>query len=1029
MWLADTSIKRPVSIAMLVLAMVILGAVSFSDIGVDLFPEVDFPIVTITTTLKGAGPEIIDVDITDKIEGAVSAIGGIRSINSTSTESVSIVTVEFVLERDIDFAAQDVREQIAAIRGKLPRDASAPTIRKVDPGAMPIMWLALTGTGSPRELSTYANEVLKKRLQRISGVGDISLGGLRLRQIRIWLDADRLMAHHMTAHDVVRAIQRENVDIPVGRIESDTKEYAIRIKSKLLSVYEFNNLIIGYHKNAPVRLMDIGRAEDGKEEERNITRFNGTPAVGIGIQKQSGTNTVEVIERVKSELASIREAIPYGMTLQVSFDQSNFIEKSINEVWNNLFYGGMFVILTVLLFLKNIRITLISALSIPITIIATFSIMRLFDFTFNTSSMLGLALAVGILIDDAIVVIENTHRHIKTGIAPHKAASIATSEIGFAVIATTLAIVAIFIPVAFMKGIIGMFFFEFALTFVFAVVFSTFISLTLTPMLASRFLKTHQLLSAESSWLSLWHEKTYKKSVDIYTRILKITLLHRGKVLVFAAGIFAASLFIIPFIGREFVPPEDQGQFIVRLEAPTGHSVSKVDSMFRKAEDITRELQEVKSVFYVQGSMGGDINKGIMFVSLKPKAERQRSQEQIKASVRTKFMEIPGLTASAENVSMIGGGVRDVPIQYNIRGKDLLALELYAEQIAKEFSKIEGIVDVSTSLEAKKPEIRVFIDRDKAADLGVNTTAVAETINFLFGGGVEVTRFKDEARGMKYDVMMKLNPEDRASPDDIGRLYVRSMDGRLIEISNIIEIQKAGGPGAISRTDRQRSVTLFANLENIPLGEAMAKLDAISAKILPPEYSTSYMGTADMMLESFRYLISALILGIILSYMILASKFESFIHPFVVLLSVPLASIGAFAALFLTGNTINIFSFIGIILLVGLVSKIAILLVDYINTLRARGIEKKQAILSAGSVRFRPILMTTLTTIFAMAPIAIGVGEGAETRSPMAIAIIGGLLSSIVLTLVVVPAAYDLLDDLQRKFMKKAKPQRAAFNP
>ena len=1018
MWLADTSIKRPVSIAMLILAVVIFGAVSFFDIGVDLFPKIDFPVVNITTTLKGAGPEIIDVDITDKIEEAVSTIQGVKSINSTSTESVSVVTVEFVLERNIDFAVQDVRERIAAIIGKLPKDASEPTIRKVDPAAMPIMWLALTGKKSPRELSTYADEILSEQLQRISGVGAVGLGGLRLRQIRIWLDADRLMAHHMTAHDVVRAIQRENVELPAGRIEGDTKEYAIRIKSKFLSVYEFNNLIVGYHKNAPVRLRDVGRVEDDKEEERNIIRFNGVPAVGIGIQKQSGANTVEVIERVKRELVSIRETLPQGITLQISFDQSNFIKKSINEVWNNLFYGGIFVVFTVFLFLKNIRITLISALSIPLTIIATFSVIRLFDFTFNTSSMLGMALAIGILIDDAIIVIENTHRHIKAGMAPREAASFATSEIGFAVIATTLVIVAIFIPVAFMKGIIGMFFLEFALTFVFAVVFSTFISLTLTPMLASRFLKTHQSLTADNSWLSLWHEKTYKKVVDAYTTILQITLLHRGKVLVFAASIFAASLFIISFIDREFMPPEDQGQFIVRLEAPAGYSVNEVDSMFKKAEGIIRELQEVKTLFYAQGSIGGDINKGIMFISLKPKAERQRSQEQIKASVRRKFMNILGLKATAEDVAMIGGGLRMVPIQYNIRGRDLSALELYAGQIVEEFSLVEGVVDVDTSLGMGKPEIRVFIDRDKAADLGIETALVAETVNFLFGGEVEVTRFKDEIRGRKYDVMMRLNAEDRTSPDDIKRLYVRSREGELVEISNIVEIQEAGGPGTINRVDRQRAVTLFANLENISLGEAMAELDAISAKILPSGYSTAYMGKADIMKESFQYLIFALVLGIILSYMILASKFESFIHPFIVLLSVPLASIGTFAALFLTGKTINIFSFIGIILLVGLVSKIAILLVDYINTLRARGIEKKQAIINAGSVRFRPILMTTLTTIFAMLPIAFGVGEGAETRSPMAIAIIGGLLSSIVLTLVVVPAAYDLLDDLQEKFMK-----------
>ncbi|MBA3070794.1 MAG: efflux RND transporter permease subunit [Nitrospirae bacterium] len=1036
MWLADTSIKRPVFATMVIAALVIFGVVSYPDIGVDLFPKVDFPMVNITTTLKGASPEIMDIDVTDKIEEAANTINGVKTIASTSTEGVSSVLVEFVLERDIDLAVQDVREKISAIGSKLPRDIDEPIIQKVDPDATPVMWLALSGEKSVRELSTYADEALKEQLQKVNGVGAIRLAGLRLRQVRVWLDADRLRAYQITAQDVMRALQRENVELPSGRIESETKEYSVKVKGEFLKVQDFNDLIVGYSKGAPIRLRDVGRAEDGMEEKRSIARFNGLPAVGMGVQKQSGTNTVEVIERVKKEIEAIRKTLPAGMNLEIGFDQSTFIKRSINEVQKHLIFGGFFAALAVLLFLKSLRITLISALAIPTSIVATFAIMKLFNFTFNNMSMLALSLSVGILIDDAIIVIENIHRHIEEGMSPREAASFATSEIGLAVMATTMAIVAIFLPVAFMKGIIGKFFLQFALTVVFAVLISLFVSFTLTPMMASRYLKSREsrVGSQESNpplspfakggrggiaKFSNAFERAYKKVETLYRELLRIALNHRIKVLVIAAGIFVFSLFITSFLGKEFIPPEDQSRFIVRLQSPVDYSVNEADRMFKQAEDYIKSLPEVTTVFYAQGfGLTMEVNKAVMFTGLKPKAERGKSQEQIKAEVRKKLKLIPGLKASAEDVAMIGGGQRMVPIQYSIRGRDLSELETYTRQVVNEFSKLPGIVDVDTSLETGKPELKVFIDRDKASDLGVDIATIAESVNFLIGGEVDVTKFKDEAKGRRYDVRARLTPEDRMNPGDIGRLYVRSKDGRLVELSNIVKIQEAGGPSVINRVDRQRAVTLFANLEGKPLGQAKAELDNISAKILSADYSTRYKGMADVMGESFQYLIFALVLGIILAYMILAAQFESFIHPITVLLSLPLSFIGAFGALLITGKTLNIFSFIGLILLMGLVKKNAILLVDYTNTLRARGMGRKEAILQAGPVRLRPILMTTFAIIFGMLPIAIGIGEGAETRSPMAIATIGGLLTSLFLTLVVVPVAYDLFDDLQTRFSK-----------
>ena len=1021
MWLADTSIKKPVFATMVILGLVLLGVISYPRIGVDLFPKVDFPIVNISTKLKGANAEIMDIDVTDKVEATVNTINGVKTITSSSTEGRSQVIVEFVLERDIDLAVQDVREKISAIRGSLPRDIEEPVIEKVDPDANPILWIALSGEKSIRELSTYADEVLREQLQKINGVGAVRMAGLQLREVIIWIDSDKLSAYGITAHDILGKLQSENIELPGGRIEGETTEYSIKIKGEFANVPDFNNLVIAYQNGAPVRLRDIGRVEDGMQEKRSITRFNRVPAIGFGIQKQSGTNTVEVIERIKKELAGIEKSLPPGMNIGISFDQSTFIKRSISEVQHHLIYGGFFATIAVLFFLRSIRITIFSALAIPTSIISTFAIMNLFGFTFNNMTMLALSLSVGILIDDAIIVIENIHRHIERGMTPKEAASFATSEIGLAVSATTLAIIVIFLPVAFMKGIIGRFFFQFSMTVVFAVAVSLFVSFTLTPMLASRFLKSNHSSAGtarQPGRLSSSLESGYKRVESWYRKLLGIALNHRAIVVISAAVIFIVSMYLVKFIGKEFLPSEDQSRFIVRLEAPKDYSVDEIENLFKGAEEFVISIPEVKTVFYGQGTFG-ETNKGSMFVGLKPKAERTRSQQEIMAEIRNRLRKIPGLKGFAEDVSLVGGGQRMVPIQYTIKGRDLTGLQEYSKSIVAEFSKLPGIVDVDSSLEIGKPELRVHIDRDKAADLGVNIASVAETINLLVSGEVETTKYRDEARGRRYNVKMKLNPDDKDNPDDIKRLYTRSNDGRLVELSNVVTVQPAGGPGIINRVDRQRAITLFANLEGKPLGEAMTELNAISAKILPSDYSTGYKGMAEMMGESFGYLMFALVLGIVLAYMVLASQYESFIHPITVLLSMPFSFIGAFLAILITGKTLNIFTFIGLILLMGLVKKNAILLVDYTNTLRARGMERKEAILTAGPVRLRPILMTTFAMVLGMMPIAVGIGEGAETRSPMAIATIGGLLTSLFLTLIVVPVVYDLFDELQSKLFRK----------
>ncbi len=1039
MWISDTSIKRPVFATMFILALVVMGVVSYPEIGVDLFPKVDFPIVSISTRLTGASPEIMDIDVTDKIEEAVNTINGVKTISSTSLEGASSVVVEFELERDIDIAVQDVREQIAAVRSKLPDDITEPVIQKVNTDSTAVMWVTLTGQKSQREISTYADEILKEQLQKVEGVGALSLAGLQKRQIRIWLNGDKLMAYGIAPSDIAAILGRENVELPGGRIESTTKEYSIKVKGSLRDLSEFNDLIVSYHQGAPVRIRDIGHAEDGMEERRSYARFNGIPAVGIGVQKQTGTNTVQVVNRVKEEMERIRPTLPPGIELNLGFDQSTFIINSMKQVREHLILGAILAVIAVFIFLRNVRTTLISAVALPVSIIATFALMRAFDFTFNNLTMLALTLSVGILIDDAIIVIENIYRHIEEGMSPREAAQFATSEIGLAVMATTFAIVAIFLPVAFMKGIIGRFFLQFALTVVFSVLVSLLVSLTLTPMLASIFLhaknegpgreKKPGIFTRVSDAL----ERGYKKVEDVYRPILALSLDHRGTVLIGALVIFILSMYMIKFIDKEFKPQEDQSQFVVRMETPIDYSMEKAGEMFLQAERMVRAQPELKSLFFVQGmGQGGvsQINKGGMFTRLVPRAERENTQHEVMAELRKKLGTIPGLKTTIEDVSMMGGGIRNLPVQYVISGGTMEELRTYTKQIASEFAKTPGIVDVDTSVEAGKPELSVYIDRDKASDLGISTASIASAVNLLISGEVDITKYKDDTKGRRYDVRVRLNPEDRKSPGDIGRLYVRAMDGKLVELKNVIQVVEGGGPSSISRKDRQRSLWLFANLEGKPLGTAMEDLSGISARILPPGFNTNYVGEAEEMGRSFKYLMFAMLLGILLAYMILASQFESFLHPVTVLLAMPLSFIGAFGALFITGKSISIISFIGLILLMGLVKKNSILLVDYTNTLRERGMSRREALLNAGPVRLRPILMTTFAMVLGMLPVALGIGEGSDIRSPMGVSVIGGLLTSLFLTLAVVPAAYDLFDDwkerlnrfLRRDSTKEAEP-------
>jgi HAE1 family hydrophobic/amphiphilic exporter-1 len=821
---------------------------------------------------------------------------------------------------------------------------------------------------------------------------------------------------------VAAALKCENVELPGGRIESATKEFSVKVKGSLRNVSDFHDLIVAYYQGAPVRVKDIGRAEDGMEQQRSIGRFNGQTALGIGIQKQSGTNTVEVVDRVKQELERIRKSLPPGIQIDIAMDQSTFIKQSITQVQDHLIIGAFLAVLAVFIFLRNVRTTLISALALPISIISTFTLIRAFGFTFNNMTMMALSLSVGILIDDAIIVIENIYRHVEEGMPPREAATFATAEIGHAVIATTLAIAVIFLPVAFMKGIIGRFFMQFALTIVFSVLVSLLVSFTLTPMMASLFLhpkwtrkKTGMRIRLEQAL-----EQGYQKIEDAYRPVLEFSMRFRKTILVSLLIVFALSIVLVVFfIGKELVPSEDQSQFNVRLEAAIDYSLNQSDELFQQAEKIVKDVPEVTAAFYTVGGFSAQVNRAQIMTRLKPKSERKRSQQQIMAELRRKLNAIPGVKASTEDMAMFAGGGRNVPIQYVISSGDLPNLQKYTKQMAAELAKVPGIVDVDTSVETDKPALTVYLDRDKAADLGVSAASVAEAVNLLISGDVDVTSYKDETRGKRYDVRVRLNPQDRMNPSDLGRLYVRTKNGDLVELANIIQIEEGGGPISVARVNRQRSMWIYANLEGKPLAEGISNVNAIAARILPPDFNTTFKGMAETMGESFRYLLFAMILGIILAYMVLASQFESFLHPVIILLAMPLSFIGAFGALYLTGKTLSIMSYIGLILLMGLVKKNSILLVDYTNTLRKRGLTRREALLQAGPVRLRPILMTTFAMVFGMLPVALGLGQGSESRAPMGIAVIGGLLTSLFLTLVAVPAAYDLFEDWKDRLKQR----------
>jgi HAE1 family hydrophobic/amphiphilic exporter-1 len=1014
MRLPEIAIKRPVFITMIGLALIVFGVLAYRQLALDLFPKVDFPIVNITTKLVGASPEIMEVDVTDTIEEAVNTINGVKFLMSRSMEEYSIVTVTFYLERNIEQAAQDVREKVAAIRNKLPKDAEPSVIEKISPEDQPIIWIAVWGDRSIRDMTHYADKVLKRNIEKIPGVGSVTINGGRLRQVRLWLDHKKMDAASLTSEDVKLALGREHKEVPGGRIENAKTEFTVKTKGEYETPEAFNNMVITYRHGRLIKLRDIGYAEDGLEDERSITRFNGKTSVGLAVKRQTGENTVAVAERIKSAVEKTKP--PEGMKLDISFDQSTYIRRSIKDVQVSLWLGAGLAIVIIFIFLRSMRSTLISAVALPLSVIASFAFIQVFGFTMNMMTMLALSLCIGLLIDDSIVVLENIYRRMEEGEAPEKAAREGASEIGLAVMATTFSIVAVFIPIAFMKGIVGKFFFEFGITVTVAVLISLFVSLTFTPMMTSRFLSYRQ----KHGRLYFFLEKGFEKVYNIYRPLLVFALKNRWKVMVVAGASLIAGLAIFSFLGKEFMPAEDQGRYLVRLEVPIDNSLPSADALMRSIDEQLKKRPEVQSTFYVTGSeLAQDINKSRIYVNLKERKYRNIAQIDSMKQVRDDLTKMPEFKSSVEMIAMVGGGMRAVPIQTMVQGRDIEEINKRTLAIKDAFAKINGIVDADTDIQIGKPEVRIRIDRDKAANLGVTASSIGSMVNTMIGGE-NIGKYKDEKEGERYDINARMIASDRGHPADLDKLQIRSLTGELVRMKDVTTFRTGTGPTVITHLDRQRAATVFANTDKTkPAAEAIQELEQITKKNLTPEMSFRHMGMSEAMLDAFQNISFALFIAVIMVYMILASQFESFVHPLTIMFSLPVSLIGAMGFLMITGERISIFSLIGVILLMGLVTKNAILLVDYTITLRHRGMERNEALLKAGPVRLRPILMTTTAMVFGMLPTALKIGEGAEARAPMAIAVIGGLITSTLLTLVVIPVVYTIVDDLENWLKKK----------
>jgi multidrug efflux pump len=1012
MTLSDLSIRRPVLASMMSLALVLFGVLGYQRLTVRELPDIDPPIVSVTTVLRGANPRVMESSVTDILEEELSTLEGLRTMTSSSREQSSTVTLEFTVDRDVESAAQDVRDKVSRVRGRLPLDVEEPVIAKQDADAQPFFYLSLFGSGSDLlELTDVADRVVKQRLQTIPGVGSAEILGERRYAMRVWLDANALAARGITVQDVTRAIQTRNIELPAGRIESSQREFTVRSLGQLRTPEEFAEIVIATAGGVPVKLRDVARVELGAADERGLFRLNGQPAVGIGIIRQSKANLLEVSDAIRVALPSIQDALPPGMTIDASYDQAEFVRRSIDDAKRTLVEAGVLVVIIIFLFLRNLRATLIPALAIPASIIAVFAIMYWLGYTINNFTLLALTVAIGIVVDDAIIVLENAYRHQEElGKDPMTAAREGTREIGFAVIATTASLIAVFVPLAFLQGNTGRLFNEFGLALAGAVFLSGFVALTLTPMLCSRILRvpkehgrTYQLL-----------ERGFNRMADGYAALLARALRHPLLVLGSAGALGVAAFAVFGTLKREFIPSDDRGILFGALVAAEGATLDYTDRYTAQAERILMRDPDLRLVFASVGASGRGSapNSGFMGVLLNPLEERTASADDVLARLRPQLFGVLGAFVFLANPPAVGRGMGQA-VQFIVRHPDYDSLLVARERLLAGARGVSGLLNVDTDLKVNKPELTVSYDRDRMEDLGVAVADIASTLQTFLGGSRAGTFTRENKL---YDVLLQLDPADRATPSEMDNIFVRTSGGSLARLDAMASIEETSGPPSIAHYQRVRNFTLSAaTAPEFTLGEAIDTLNAITRAELPSGTTIALGGQARELEESGNDLLFAFGLAILVVFMVLAVQFESLVHPITVLIAVPLAVIGALFTLKLTGATINLYSQIGMILLVGLVTKNSILLVEYANQQRAKGMARLEAILEAGRIRFRPILMTSVATVMGALPIAIGLGAGSASRRPLGYAIVGGVTFSAVMTLLVVPVVWMLLEGLHRR--------------
>ena len=1038
MRLPELSIQRPVLATMMSLALVLFGAISLSRLPVRELPDIDPPIVNVTTVYPGANASVVETEITERLEEVINNVTGIKTLTSESREQVSNITIEFNLSRDIDIAAQDVRDRVSRVRGRLPENIDEPVISKQDSDARPIMWIGMSSDRfTPLEMTDLAEKQIKNRLQTVEGVSSIFIGGEQRFAIRLWLDSEKMAAHQVTVLDVQRALTEQNVELPSGRVENWDREMTIQTQGELKTVAQFNQLVIRQDRDRFVRLRDIGYAAEGVENERTGARNNGKPCIFLGVVKQSKANSVSVSHGIRDQLELVRPTLPDGIEMVVNYDESNFVEDSIREVWFTLAFAFLLVVTVIYVFLHNFRATLVPAVAIPVSIVASFAVMHLMGYSINILTLLALVLSIGIVVDDAIVVLENIHRHIEEGLSPFQAALKGMKEITFAVIATTVALVAVFIPLAFQSSTTGRLFVEFAIAIVAAVVVSTFVALSLTPMMASRILQSS---NHKPGGLVRLFESVMQGLTQVYRGLLE-RLLNRSAIVrlgmlgALAVVLLLASRLLYTHLEGDFLPEEDKGRLLCFVIAPEGSTTEYTNRMLLQMEEILSKTPEVEiyGSLVAPGFSGpGLANNGIVFVHLAK--ERDRTvQEMVNApdGLRSQFFsQVEGAIAIPNIPKTINRSFRS-PFQVVIQAGDLEQLDGFVTDFVNQLRQSGFIQNVQSSFEMNKPELKLDIDRDRASALRVSIQDISRTLQILFGG-LDISRIKRD--GKEYDVIAQLERTSRLTPEHLDRIYVRNQDGRLIQLSSIVQRQVGVAPNKIERYNRIRSATISGTPMGVTMGTAVSRVKEMLEAQMPAGFLYDWSGESRDLQDAGQEIGWVLVLALVFVYMVLASQFESLLHPLTVMLTVPLAAVGALGLLWLIGAlgrvgwmplvpamNVNLFSQIGMVLLVGLVTKNGILLVEFANQLRAQGLSAREAMTQSGLVRLRPILMTAISTISGILPIAIGFGAGAESRRPMGVVVVGGMMTSTFLTLFVIPLVYTLFADVSASLSSSRK--------